>query len=114
MLVRQRLQTAVFHQIAEVIQLAKIIYNEFCRRNDEIFIVISVKNQQEYVEDIVRTTVWKSLHRLGGREVPQIYVVDCGSTDDTANIAERLCDEYDFVTALSCDEYIKQFTMHNS
>ena len=98
--------TVCFFALFGVIQLAKIIYNEFCRRNDEFFIVISVKNQQDYVEDIIRTTVWKSLHRLGGREVPQIYVVDCGSTDDTVSITERLCEEYDFVTALDCEEYI--------
>lgn len=95
-----------FFAIFGIIQLAKNIYNEVCKNSNEFFIVISVKNQQDYIEDIIRTTVWKSLHRLGGREVPQIYVVDCGSTDETLDILSRICDNYDFVTVLSREEYI--------
>ncbi|OQB14317.1 MAG: hypothetical protein BWY15_01172 [Firmicutes bacterium ADurb.Bin193] len=95
-----------FFAIFGVIQLAKNIYNEFIKSHNDFFIVISVKNQQDYIEDIIRTTVWKSLNRLGGREVPQIYVVDFGSTDDTLLILKRICENYDFVTVMSREEYI--------
>ena len=95
-----------FFALFGVIQLVKNICNEIIRYNNEFFIVISVKNQQEYIEEIIRTTVWKSLNRLGGREVPQIYVVDCGSTDDTLIILDKICKEYEFVTVMSREEYI--------
>lgn len=95
-----------FFAVFGIIQLVKNIFNEVCKYKNEFYIVISVKNQQEYIEEIIRTTVWKSLNRLGGREVPQIYVVDCGSTDDTLGILERICSEYDFVSVMSREEYI--------
>lgn len=98
--------TVCFFALFGVIQMVKSIYHELCKNNNEFFIVISVKNQQEYIEEIIRTTVWKSLNRLGGREVPPIYVVDCGSTDDTVKILEKICHDYDFVTVLSREEYI--------
>lgn len=95
-----------FFAIFGVIQMVKNIYGEICKNKNDFFIVISVKNQEEYIEDIIRTTVWKSLHRLGGREVPQIYVVDCGSTDNTVEIVKNICDDYDFITIFSREEYI--------
>ncbi|MDD3766126.1 MAG: glycosyltransferase [Eubacteriales bacterium] len=95
-----------FFALFGVIQLVKNIINEISRYNNDFFIVISVKNQQDHIEEIIRTTVWKSLNKLGGREVPQIYVVDCGSTDDTLAILERICRDYEFVTVMSREEYI--------
>lgn len=79
---------------------------EFCKSGNEFFIVISVKNQQDYIENIIRTTVWKSLNKLGGRQVPEIYVVDCGSTDDTPIILDKICNDYEFVNVLTKEEYI--------
>lgn len=98
--------TVCFFALFGIIQMVKSIYNEVLKNKNEFFIVISVKNQQDYIEDIIRTTVWKSLNRLGGSEVPQIYVVDCGSTDDTVKILEKICNDYDFITVLSREEYI--------
>ncbi len=95
-----------FFAVFGVIQMAKSLYGAFSKSKNEFFIVISVKNQEEYIEEIIRSTVWKSLHRLGGREVPQIYVVDCGSTDHTVDIVQRICNDYDFVTIFSREEYI--------
>ncbi|MDR0405660.1 MAG: hypothetical protein LBH54_02570 [Clostridiales bacterium] len=102
-----------FFAVFGVIQFVKNIYGAVCERRGDFFIVISVKNQQDYIEDIIRTTVWKSLNRLGGREVPRIYVVDFGSTDDTLNILERICGDYEFVTALSREEYIAFMEKNN-
>lgn len=95
-----------FFAVFGVIQMAKLIYGEIVRFNNEFYIVISVKNQQDYIEDIIRTTVWKSLNGLGGTKVPEIYVVDYGSTDDTPVILERICRDYDFVKVMSREEYI--------
>ena len=95
-----------FFALFGVIQLVKNVFNEISKYNNEFYIVISVKNQQEHIEEIIRTTVWKSLNRLGGREVPQIYVVDCGSTDETLIILDKICEDYDFVTVLSREDYI--------
>ena len=86
--------------------MIKNIYHEIYKYNNDFFIVILVKNQQDYIENIIRTTVWKSLNRLGGRQVPEIYVVDCGSTDETPEILKKICKDYEFVNVLSRAEYI--------
>jgi len=100
-------QAAVcFFVVFGIIQMANNIINELNCRSNKFFIVISVKNQQDYIEEIIRSTVWKSLNRLGGREVPQIYVVDCGSTDETLAILEKICADYEFVSVMSREEYI--------
>ena len=73
----------------------------------EIYIFIHVKNQQENIEYIVRCTIFNYLHNYGGRRIPYIVIVDKGSEDETANIAKRLCRDYEFVFYATEEEYRK-------
>ena len=73
----------------------------------DIFVFIHVKNQQDNVEYIVRTTIINYLHKYGGRTVPFIVIVDKGSTDKTASIAQKLCNDYDFLYYTTYDKYIE-------
>lgn len=99
-----------FFAIFGVIQFCKYIMEsifEFFRKKEEDqLIVITVKNQQDHIEGILRSVVWKSLNHKRGRQVPNILVVDLGSTDDTYTILERLCKEYQFLAVTDKQGYI--------
>ena len=67
------------------------------KQEGELFIVIKVKNQENNLECIIRSVIWTFLSRNGGTNVPNILVVDLGSEDSTSLIAQKLCDDYDFI-----------------
>ena len=75
------------------------------KENKEIFLFIHVKNQENNIEYIIRTTIFNYLHQYGGRLVPYIVIVDKGSEDKTFEIAKKLCDDYDFVYYTTSDEF---------
>jgi cellulose synthase/poly-beta-1,6-N-acetylglucosamine synthase-like glycosyltransferase len=50
--------------------------------------------------------VWKSLNGFRGKDLPQIYVVDYGSTDNTPEILRRICRDYEFIKVFTREEYI--------
>ncbi len=101
-----------FFVVYGVIQMGINIYRELCNvyfvKNEDVYIIITVKNQQDTIEGIIRSIVWKSLNsKRGGGIVPNILVVDMGSTDETPEILERLCVEYDFIEVTDNVEYTK-------
>jgi len=98
-----------FFAIFGIIQMFKCLYNEICKYRNDYTIVVTVKNQQDNVEEIIRATVWKSLNGLEGSNVPEIIVVDLGSEDETMDVLLRLSREYEFVKVLDRDEYIEFF-----
>jgi len=69
-------------------------------RKGKYSIIISVKDQEETVEGIIRSLVLQS--GLEGNEVPflNVVVVDAGSTDETPKILEKLAREYTFVKVI--------------
>ena len=68
-------------------------------------VVVKVKNQQENIEHIIRKIVWDSLNVNNEAGVPDILVVDMGSTDDTCKILQKLKDEYDFIAVTDKEGY---------
>ena len=69
--------------------------------------VLTVKNQQDNVEGLVRGAVWSTLGRTGGRRVGDVIVVDLGSDDDTLRILNRLAEEYEFLHIMDRQTYIQ-------
>ncbi|MGE4284668.1 MAG: glycosyltransferase [Clostridia bacterium] len=105
-----------FFAIYGVIQLGLKIYDDlhnFDFKKDDIYIIISVKNQQDTIEGIIRSVVWKSLNNTRGGSIPYILVVDMGSTDDTVKILDKLCKEYDFIHVTDSEGYSKKASNGN-
>lgn len=71
-------------------------------------LVMFVKNQESAIEGMVRSAVWRTLSKSGGRTVDDILVVDLGSDDETLEILMRLQNEYEFVYALKREQYIEK------
>ena len=101
-----------FLVVFAIIQILVNIYKYFytIKRNDNknkgIYIIVTVKNQQETVEGIIRSIVWRSLNKSYYGVVPNILIVDMGSTDDTLKILEKLHNEYEFIKVTDKEEYI--------
>lgn len=70
-------------------------------------IVMFVGNQEDSVEGIVRSAAWNEKSQNGG-DCRDIVVVDLGSEDETFEILMRLQNEYEFVHAVSRENYIEK------
>ncbi|MGI6114041.1 MAG: glycosyltransferase [Mahellales bacterium] len=57
-------------------------------------IIITVENNQENIEDIIRSLILKDWVEGKGSALDGIVVVDRGSTDDTLGILSRLARQY--------------------
>ena len=93
------------------VHLIKDIISEFTGKsnkcNDDIAVVIKVKNAEQSIEATVRNIILKCLSNSFGGYIPDIIIVDMGSDDDTAIIAQKLCDDYTFVYYTTYDLYEK-------
>jgi len=69
-------------------------------------IILPVKNNQNDIEALLRSVVWQNLHNKNGGCVPDIFVVDLGSNDETPEILKRICDDYDFIHVTDKEGYI--------
>lgn len=74
-------------------------------KNENVFIVIKVKNQENKIEGVVRSLIWKHLSVSGGGYVPNILIVDTGSTDSTPEISQKLSDDYSFIHFMTEDKF---------
>ena len=99
-----------FFAIYGFVQMAGKALGYF-RQCDELgrqaYTVLTVKNQQDNVEGVIRSATWAALGRTGGRRVGDIIVVDLGSSDDTLRILNMLSDEYEFLHVMDKQEYIQ-------
>ncbi len=75
--------------------------------NENVFIAIKVKNNQDNLEGVVRRIICQYLKNSNGGIIPTILIVDGGSTDETRKIALSLCDDYSFVYYTTLEEYEK-------
>ncbi len=57
------------------------------------YIVLPVKGHMEDIEFRIRGAIVR--RRRASRRLPQIYLADFGADSETAEIAKRLCDEFD-------------------
>jgi len=76
-------------------------------KNENIFIVIKVKNQEKNIEGIVRSIIWKNLSLKQGGHIPNILIVDTGSDDETRLIAQKLSEDYSFIFCTTDEQFEK-------
>lgn len=77
-------------------RVISVFFNSDLHKND-VFVVVRVKNQEDKIECIIRSLIWKTLSRRGGGKLPIILIVDVGSDDRTREICMRLCEDYRFI-----------------
>lgn len=74
---------------------------------DDVVVVIKVKNAAKSLEGTVRQVMWRWLALTRGSHVPNILIVDLGSTDETCEIAKRLSGDYSFIQYTTKEIYDK-------
>ena len=94
----------VFGLFEMLSKIYKVIFTE-TKSQKEVFVFIHVKNKEDSIEYIVRSTIFNYLTKYGGRTVPYVVIVDEGSEDRTEEIVQKLCCDYDFVYYTTADEY---------
>lgn len=99
-----------FFAIVGVFSLLSDLFGLFVsigKERNEPCVVLTVKDQQETVEGLIRSIVWQNLHASNGGRVPKIVVVDLGSSDNTPYILEKIAQDYDFVQITDKEGYIE-------
>ncbi len=72
-------------------------------KTDKIYFILAVKNQENKIEGIVRSILFRILY---GKEetIKNLIIADLNSTDDTFQIATKLENEYDNVKVVKWEE----------
>lgn len=111
--------TICFFAIFGFIQLTRYIFTHLTHGKSSTFsILVTVQDQADEIESIVRNLAWQALHGLKCKEIPRILIVDMGSCDETSRICEKLEQDYPFVKYTSNQNFanltqeICHFTRH--
>ncbi len=64
---------------------------------EKLYVVIRVRNQEGAIEGVIRNIILKYLKISNGEFVPNIIIVDTGSSDSTAEICKKLSEDYSFI-----------------
>lgn len=90
---------AIYGLIEIVISAFKFIV--FMNNNvKDMYILIAVKNQENTIEGIIRSIVFKNIYHRNESLFNNIIIADMGSTDETLNILKKLAGEYSFLRIL--------------
>ncbi len=86
----------LFEFVRQIINLCTYIN----LKEDGIYIIIAVKNQEEKIEGFLRSSLFRILY---GKEdnVKDIIITDLGSTDNTKEIINRMSIDYECVKVSS-------------
>ena len=89
-----------FIEIVKTIKYS-ITYAKF--KNDKMYFILAMKNQENKVEGIVRSILFRILY---GKEetIKNLIIVDLNSIDNTFEIATKLEKEYDNIKVVKWEE----------
>jgi len=88
-----------------ITEWTKILTSDLKQKNGNAFVVMTVKNCQEDIEGIVRSTAWKMLSK-NNNFASDLIVIDTGSQDDTLKILSKLETEYEFLHTMTKESCI--------
>lgn len=98
----------VIYSILNILsKLVVMIFNPEPYAQKDVFVVIKVKNQEQNIERVVRSVILHNLKINCGGYVPNILIVDTGSSDRTKEVSEKLCSQYSFVFYTTEEEFEK-------
>ena len=72
--------------------------------NQNTYIVIAVKDGENNIEDLIRTTVFKLLYNAKS-SIEQIYVVDLNSSDNTRKIVKKFEYNNEYIRLIDWNEF---------
>ena len=90
-----------------LIEITMAIFNSITLVNNSIndmYILIAVKNQEDSIEGIIRSIIFKNIYNKNEGLFNNIIIADMGSTDSTLEILKKLTEEYAFLKVVDCKE----------
>ena len=95
--------TLAFYGLFEFVKNIIYICTYTKLKSDGIYVIIAVKNQEEKIEGVLRSILFKILY---GREeeIKNVIVADLESKDDTKMIAKKLSKDYECLKVLNWKE----------
>lgn len=96
---------AIYGSICLIKEIIRIYtYNK--NQKNGIYFIIAVKNQEDNIEEFVRTTLFRIIY---GKEesINNITLVDLKSKDNTKKIIEEIARENENINVLDINEYKK-------
>jgi hypothetical protein len=98
----------VFYALIDIVsKLLSMIFVKKPYCNEDVFVILKVKNQETNLEYLIRTLIWKNLSISRGGYIPNVIIVDMGSDDNTKLIGEKLACDYSFIHYMTNDDYLK-------
>lgn len=97
------LWTFAIYGFIEIIKKIYFTLTHVNHRNNGIYLIIATKNQEEKIEGVLRSVLFRFIY---GKEenINNIIVTDLGSTDTTPEIIEKLSKDYETVEVLNWKE----------
>ena len=88
------LWTLALYGTFEIIKTIINIYTYTNLKSDGIYVIIAVKNQENKIEGFLRNFLFRIIY---GKEesIKDVIIADLDSTDETAEILNKLAIEYD-------------------
>lgn len=88
------LWTLALYGALEIIKTIINIYTYTNLKSDGIYVIIAVKNQENKIEGFLRNFLFRIIY---GKEesIKDVIIADLDSTDETAEILNKLAIEYD-------------------
>ncbi len=95
--------TFALYGLFEIIKSIIYICTYTNLKSDGIYFIIAVKNQEERIEGVLRSIIFKILY---GKEehIKNIIVADLNSGDSTKEIAKKLSQEYKCINTITWKE----------
>ncbi len=75
-------------------------------RDKKVYTVVFVQNEENTVEGMVRSLLWRNMHREVGDADSAILVIDTGSTDNTAEIVRKMEQDYPLIHLCTPEEFL--------
>ena len=95
--------TLALYGLFEIIKGITYMYTYTKFKNNGTYLLIITKNQEEYIENFLRTILFKIAY---GKEenINNIIAVDLNSTDKTKEIIKRIAQENEYLSCISWKE----------
>ena len=91
--------TFAIYGLIEIIKTIYYVFTYTKLESDGIYFIIAVKNEEEKIEGLLRSILFRILY---GKEeyIKNVIVTDLGSTDNTKEIIEKLSKDYNNINLL--------------
>ena len=99
---------SVYGLVELIIYILDFVYDIKTLKDKIIYTVVAVKNEEERIENIVRTLLVKTLKNGSGVADHRLLVVDMGSEDATYEMLKLMEEDKNGLISVRYDELLKE------